>query len=104
MSDLQNLLIKAFLVLVTAPAWWPFLKAVWEEFNEAMADEGGLFGRHPTPLELQDLERRKLGAEEPLLHEPWPGATAERQRKGSRSQAPRPGPSGGPRRRPTSFR
>lgn len=71
MEDLDKLLLKALLVLVTAPAWYPFLKAVWEELNEAMADEGGLFGRLPTAKELEDIERERLGKPDPLIHEPW---------------------------------
>lgn len=102
MSELQNILFKAFLVLVTAPAWWPFLKAVWEEFNEAMADEGGLFGRPPSGRELQELQQRQLQAEDPLVHEPWPSATDRRTPRGpGTSDKPR---SGRPAKRPTGFR
>jgi hypothetical protein len=108
MSELQNILFKAFLVLVTAPAWWPFLKAVWEEFNEAMADEGGIFGRAPSPLELGEIRERQLDAEDPLVHEPWPSAdarTAQRQLSGARqaSGARQGRPQAAPR-RPTGFR
>ncbi len=83
MEDLDKLLLKGLLVLVTAPAWYPFLKAVWEELNEAMADEGGLLGRLPTAHELQELERESVGKPDALIHEPWP---TEKDRMAGRRQ------------------
>jgi len=72
METWQNLLLKAVLMLVTAPAWYPFLKAVWEELNDSMAEEGGLFGRPPTARELEEIEQEKRYKRDPLIHEPWP--------------------------------
>lgn len=83
MEDLDKLILKALLVILTAPAWYPFLKAVWEEFNQAMAEDGGLFGRLPTPRELEQIEREKLGKPDPLVHEPW--LTAEERMAGRRT-------------------
>jgi hypothetical protein len=71
MEDLDKLILKALLLAFTAPAWYPFLKAVWEEFNQALAEDGGIFGRNPTHLELKDIEREKLERPDPLVHEPW---------------------------------
>ncbi len=88
MSDFNMLLIKLLLVLITAPAWWPFLRAVWEEFNEAMADEGGLFGRIPSAHELVDIERERQGKQESLVHEPWP---TDQEREAGRRQMSSPG-------------
>ena len=72
MTEINAIILKLLLVLVTAPAWYPFLKAVWQELNEAMADEGGLFGRIPNARELEEVEREKATKEDPLVHEPWP--------------------------------
>jgi len=79
MEDLNALLFKFILIAATSPAWYPFLKAVWQEFNQAMADEGGVFGRAPTPREMEDLRREQLEREDPLVHEAWPTA-GERMR------------------------
>ncbi len=83
MRDFDEMLLKGLLVLLTAPVWFPFLKAVWEELNEAMADEGGLFGRMPTHKELEVLERGKRGKEDALVHEPW--LTPEQRMAGRRT-------------------
>jgi hypothetical protein len=72
MTELNAILLKLILVVVTAPAWYPFLKAVWEEMNKAMADEGGVLGRIPSARELEAVEREKSGWEDPLVHEAWP--------------------------------
>lgn len=72
MTELNAILLKLVLVAITAPAWFPFLKAVWEELNKAMADEGGLFGRIPNARELEEVEREKATWEDPLVHESWP--------------------------------
>ncbi len=71
LDDFLNLLVKGLLVLVTAPLWYPLVKAVWEEFNEAMAEEGGLFGRQPTARELEDVRRARATRPDPLVNEPW---------------------------------
>ncbi|MCB9915437.1 MAG: hypothetical protein H6828_09850 [Planctomycetes bacterium] len=95
MSDLQAFFLKGFLVLASAPFWWPFLKAVWQELNESMEDEGGLFGRPPTQKELQVLERERQGREDPLVHEPWPDA--EERLRGRRRLGARPAGAAAPR-------
>jgi len=98
-EELQNLFIKGVFVLLASPLWFPLVKAVWEEFNEAMADEGGVFGRPPSPRELEKIEKERQLKPEPLIHEPW--STREEQRNEARraSAAPRAkGAAAGPRR------
>ncbi len=106
MENWENLVLKGLLMLVTAPAWYPFLKAVWEELNESMAEEGGLFGRMPTSRELEEIERDKRGRPEPLVHEPWPSPEqrmSSRKTLGAResksAQPSKPTPGRSPRRR-----
>ena len=82
-EELQNLFIKGVFVLLASPLWFPLVKAVWEEFNEAMAEEGGLFGRPPSPRELEKIEQERALKPEPLIHEPW--STREEQRREARS-------------------
>ena len=72
MEDFNAIILKLVLVLVTSPAWYPFLKTVWQEFNKAMADEGGVFGRIPTPQEAEEIARQRRTEENPLIHLPHP--------------------------------
>lgn len=70
MESFNAILLKIVLVLVTAPAWYPFLKAVWKEFNSALADEGGVFGRPPSPKESEEIARELADREDPLINVP----------------------------------
>ena len=82
MTEINAILFKLLLVVVTAPAWLPFLRAVWQELNQSMADEGGLFGRIPNARELEEVERKKATWDDPLIHESWP--TMEERMAGRR--------------------
>lgn len=87
-EDINVLLLKLLVVILATPLWLPFAKAIWEEFNEALADEGGLFGRAPTGKEQAEIEERRLDREDPLVHEPWPSAEermAGRRQMGGKS-------------------
>ena len=46
---------KYAIVILLAPFWIPFLRELWREFNEMLAEEGGLFGRSLTEEELERL-------------------------------------------------
>lgn len=59
MSDLNSEFFKYILVLISAPFWVPFVKAVWEELNDALRNEGGLFGAEPTADQLVELNLEK---------------------------------------------
>lgn len=51
--------VKYAIVALTFPFWGPFAKALWQEFNDALRDEGGLFGAAPTPEQLKAIERQR---------------------------------------------
>lgn len=72
MEDFNAILLKLVFVAVTSPAWYPFLKTVWREFNQAMAEEGGVFGRIPVPREAERIARERRLEENPLIHLPRP--------------------------------
>lgn len=50
--------VKYGLVILLAPYWIPFFKALWHSLNDSLREEGGLFGRAPTPEQMRDIERR----------------------------------------------
>ncbi|MFT7670745.1 MAG: hypothetical protein ACI8X5_003456 [Planctomycetota bacterium] len=97
MESWQSKLMKATLLLVTSPAWVPFLRALWKEANESMADEGGLLGRDPTAKELEEIREKMRKRPDPMVHEPLVagGRAAQRQRNlGAGDQKPMPGSKG----------
>ncbi len=98
MSDLNKTLIKLLIFAISAPLWWPFLKAVWQELNDSLATEGGLFGAKPSPREAEEIKARQFEADDPLVNEPLlrPG---ESERSGPRMGGRSPErPSRGPER------
>lgn len=95
---------KYLLVLVTAPLWWPVLRALWVEANRMLVEDGGLLGRPPTAKEIGERRRALEELEDPLVHEPLLGEDARRAavgrgagrpsdaRPGTAAHALRPGP------------
>src|SRR5690242_13987246 len=71
MSDLNKDVLRWVLLIGAAPIWWPFLKTLWNDFNAALRAEGGLFGRPPTPRELDAIRAEDAERVETLTSEPW---------------------------------
>lgn len=71
MSDLNRSILRWIILIGAAPIWWPFLKALWSDFNYALREEGGLMGRPPSPTELEKLKRETSTREDSLVSEPW---------------------------------
>ncbi len=69
--QLDTELLRWILFVAAAPVWWPFLRTVWRDIDEALAEEGGVFGREPGPRDLQRIQERKAGKPDPLHSEPW---------------------------------
>jgi hypothetical protein len=69
--ELDLELLRWILLIGAAPIWWPFLRTVWRDIDEALAEEGGVFGRAPGPRELERIRRRKAEQPDPLHSEPW---------------------------------
>lgn len=63
--------VKYFVLLLAAPFWVPFMKKIWAEIENALREEGGVFGRAPTPAELEEIRRQKRYEEDPLVNEPF---------------------------------
>ncbi|MDP6539936.1 MAG: hypothetical protein QF903_04985 [Planctomycetota bacterium] len=62
-------LARYLLLALTAPLWVPFVKAVWEELNRALRDDGGVFGPLPGPAESERIEERERAKEPSLVAE-----------------------------------
>ena len=69
--ELDLELLRWILLIGAAPIWWPFLRTVWRDIDEALADEGGVFGRAPAGRELEQIQKRKAARPDPLHSEPW---------------------------------
>jgi hypothetical protein len=53
---------KYFLLLLAAPIWWPFLKALYREYDNALADEGGIWGRRKPESTEEDASAQHVHA------------------------------------------
>ncbi|QDU84836.1 hypothetical protein Pla163_19520 [Planctomycetes bacterium Pla163] len=53
-----------------APLWIPVIKALYSDFQGALWEEGGLFGRPPGKKQLEKLRDRYGTYESPLINEP----------------------------------
>ncbi len=103
MSELNKDILRWVILIGAAPLWWPFLRTLWKDFNDALRSEGGLFGRRPSARELERFESERAERTETLTSEPYvrPGERrtprlARGARKSARSS---PGASG-----PARFR
>jgi len=73
-------IIKLILLMASSPIWLPFMKALWEELNDAMRPDGGLFGDPPGAAKRAEIER-EIERERPrLVHETIAHWNARRDR------------------------
>lgn len=93
--------LKIALVVLSAPVWLPFARALWEEFVAAMRQDGGFEGPTPTPQQRREIQEEIERSEpprvviEPLAHV-MKGHAVHQQEEGKGS--PAAAPSGGPKR------
>ncbi|MFM7299341.1 MAG: hypothetical protein ACKO4Q_19215 [Planctomycetota bacterium] len=97
--------VKYALIALTAPFWWPFVRAMWKELNDSLRDEGGILGQQLSRAELERMNKAQGRRESPLVSETWDehergdAAPAKGSRRGARaSAAPQSSP------RPRGFR
>lgn len=79
--DLNTEAFKYTLLALTSPLWWPFVRELWRELNDILAEEGGLFGRKPTDKELAELRRERAAREAALVNEVRESAKGGRGRR-----------------------
>lgn len=111
--EINRELVRWLLLIALMPIGWPFLKALWQDFNEALREEGGLFGSQPSPREVAQILEEKKRQPETLVSEPWvrPGDVRKPKLRGAAksgsggrtSSGKQAGPSA-PRRGPPRFR
>lgn len=101
----EQSLYRFLALALLAPLWVPVLKALYTDFQGALWEEGGLFGRPPGKRDLEKLRERFGDYESPLVNEPHETrrfkdrSTAPRTTGASRTPAPAPPSSGAARRR-----
>lgn len=99
MSELNKDILRWVILIGAAPIWWPFLRTLWRDFNDALRAEGGLFGRQPSARELERLETERAERTETLSSEPFvrPGERrTPRMARGPRKSASRSAGTSGP--------
>ena len=80
----EQTLSRLLALLILAPLWLPVLKALYSDFQGALWEEGGLFGRPPGKRDLEKLREQYGDYESPLVSEPH-----ESRRFRDRSSTPR---------------
>jgi hypothetical protein len=69
--EIDRDIIRYLILLALLPIGWPFIKALWRDFNGALREEGGLFGRPPSAREVEKILAEKKREPETLVSEPW---------------------------------
>jgi len=85
--DINKDILRWVLLIAATPIWLPFLRMLWKDFNRALEEEGGIFGRPPRSDEIERIRREKLMEPETLVSESW---ARRGERRTLRSE---PGPS-----------
>jgi len=94
--------IKYLVIALTIPFWLPFVKALLEDFNDALRDEGGLLGYAPPRSKLEEMNRDLGRYDSVLVSEPWERIGA-RASTGPQTPSAR-GASAAPQKRTPGFR
>lgn len=81
--------VKYALIVLMAPFWIPFFKALFKEFNDSLRDEGGLFGDPPSKEKLAEMNRELGKFRSPLVSELRAGPRSAGSPSRSGGNAPR---------------
>lgn len=76
--EIDRDLVRYGLLIAATPVWWPFLRALWKDFNTALREDGGLLGAPPMGRELDEIRRQRREGPENLVSEPIVPADAQR--------------------------
>jgi len=68
--QLNKEILRWVLMIGAMPIWLPFLLTLWNDFNEALKEDGGLMGEPPSPSELEIIRKEKALKPEVLVNEP----------------------------------
>jgi hypothetical protein len=69
-SGLNSEPVKYAIVALTAPLWIPFVRSLYRTLDDALRDEGGLFGEAPSPEKLREIDRERGPAKGALTSTP----------------------------------
>ena len=93
--EVNREILRWLLLIGATPIWLPFLRTLWKDFNDALAEEGGVFGRPPPLIEQERIKAERAAQPDVLVSEPWvkPGQRpgfggGAREDKGMRPAAP----------------
>ena len=50
---------RLLVILLTIPLWWPVMRALWEEINWMLREEGGVFGPIPSERDRASMLDQK---------------------------------------------
>jgi hypothetical protein len=93
--ELNKEILRWVLMIGAAPIWLPFILTLWNDFNDALREEGGLLGEPPSPRELEKIRREKAERPELLVNEPIIRAGDRRRprlaNRGANAAATKPG-------------
>ena len=81
-------LVRYVIVLLLAPVWVPFAKALFTQLLRAVKPDGGLYGRTPNPRKRAVIERELAREEDPLVHEPIAHSRGARGTRGAIRRKP----------------
>ncbi len=82
-------IIQLAFLAVTSPLWVPVVKLMYREVQSSLREEGGLFGRKPTPRERERIEHELGAYEHPMVVETWDEKRAKRAGRAPSRAAPR---------------
>jgi hypothetical protein len=68
--ELNKEILRWVLMIGAMPIWLPFIITLWNDFNDALREEGGLLGDAPSPRELEIIRREKAEKPDLLVSEP----------------------------------
>ena len=66
----ESTLFKYAVLLAMMPLWWPFLRALWDDLNESLREEGGLLGQPPSAELIQRMRLERRNQPELMVSEP----------------------------------
>jgi len=96
--------VKYVLLAITAPFWIPFFRALYDEFNNAILDEGGLFGDPPSAEQIEKIRAERAHIGEALTSELLDGVVVGGLDAGAERAAGSAGGSPRAPKRPRGFR
>ncbi len=70
MDESAKEVLKYLIVILAAPAWIPFIRALGQEIKLCMREEGGFLGKTPNKEKLEEIRREIAREESPLISEP----------------------------------